>query len=52
MGRPFMKGGLCFPGAEPDYMSQLLEQEGRVSGLGHSRLAMGRSGMCSFPAGT
>lgn len=36
VGRPFRKGGLFFPGAEPDYTSQLLEQEGRASRLGHS----------------
>lgn len=52
VGRLFMKGGLFFPGAEPDYTSQLLEQEGRASGLVHSRRAVGRSGMCYFPAGT
>jgi len=52
VGRPFMKGGLFFPGAEPDYTSQLLEQEGRASGLGHNQRAVGRSGMCYFPAGT
>lgn len=44
VGRPFMKGGLFFPGAEPDYTSQLLEQEGRASGLGHSRRAWEEAG--------
>ena len=51
-GRPSRKGGLFFPGAQLDYTSQLLEQEGGASGLGHSRRAVGRSGVCHFPAGT
>ena len=52
VGRPSRKGGLFFPGTEPDYTSQLLEQEGGASGLGHSQWAVGRSGVCHFPAGT